>query len=309
MRAYLSIMIAMMMIGGNIPLGKILIETIPPTSFVMLRLALSSLILLPLASREPGSLQSLGNLRPRQWLDIILLSLFGGVLFTTLMMIGVRYTPAINAGIISSALPAAIAVLSFLILRERISARTAASVALAVVGIAFLNLATPPSPSGPASPSSGQGAILLGNAFVFAAICSEAMFAVLSRRYAARIPPWTLALLVHAIGVPLTLPVMVLMDGGFVMGETTPLFWLLTAYYILTASLLSFYLWCYGVKSVEASTAGLFTAFVPVTSLIVSLLFLGESLSLLQLCGLVTIFLSLFLGLSSRPGEKARSDP
>lgn len=305
MRAYLSIMIAMMMIGGNIPLGKILIETVPPTSFVMLRLALSSLILLPLALREPGSLQSIRHLHFDQWRDIILLSLFGGVLFTTLMLIGVQYTPAINAGIISSALPAVIAVLSFLLLKEQISARTAASVALAVLGIAFLNLAAPASHgTGPASPSN-QSAILLGNAFVFAAICSEAMFAVLSRRYASRIPPWTLALLVHAIGVPLTLPIMLVMDGGFVIGETTPVFWFLTSYYILTASLLSFYLWCYGVKSVEASTAGLFTALVPVTSLVVSLLFLGEALSLLQLCGLVTIFLSLFLALSSKSTENS----
>lgn len=306
MRAYLSIMIAMMMIGGNIPLGKILIETIPPTSFVMLRLALSSVILLPLALREPGSQQSIRHLRPSQWRDIILLSLFGGVLFTTLMLIGVQYTPAINAGIISSALPAVIAVLSFLILREKISTRTAASVALAVLGIAFLNLAAPNNHGAGPTSASSQSAILLGNAFVFAAICSEAMFAVLSRRYASHIPPWTLALLVHAIGVPLTLPIMLLMDGGFVIGETSPTFWWLTGYYILTASLLSFYLWCYGVKSVEASTAGLFTALVPVTSLIISLVFLGETLSMLQLCGLVTIFISLFLGLSSKPTKDVR---
>lgn len=300
MCAYLSIILAMIMIGGNIPLGKLIIETIPPTSFAMLRFVSASLILVPLAMMEQGALQSLRILKPRQWLEITLFSLFGAVLFTTFMLVGVQYTTAINAGIISSSLPAVIAVLSFLILREFISARTAGSIALAVLGIAILNLSGPSGHSGGASNSMGANAILFGNSLIFAAICSEALFAVLSRRYAALIPIWTLSLLMHALAIPLTIPLLLIMDGGWQIPDASLSFWATASYYILSASLFSFYFWCYGIKAVPASTAGVFTALVPVTSLLIAILALGESLTWLQVAGLSCIFLSLWLGLSSQ---------
>lgn len=310
MRAYLSIILAMIMIGGNIPLGKLMIETVPPTSFALLRFLSSTLLLLPLCMMEPNGLQAIRGLRPRQWAEITILSLFGVVFFTTFMLIGLRYTPAINAGIISSSLPAVIAILSFLILREYISVRTAASIALAVLGVAILNFANPNSHGPSSGLNQDQNAIWLGNALIFTAIFSEALFAVLSRRYAAFIPPWTLALLVHALAIPITIPLVISLDGGFQLPMQAPLsFWLLAGYYILTASLFSFYLWCYGVKSVPASIAGLFTALVPVTSLLVAIIALGESLTGLQIAGLSSIFLSLWLGLSSKKSKSTYQNP
>jgi drug/metabolite transporter (DMT)-like permease len=309
MRAYLALILAMIMIGGNIPLGKLITETIPPTSFAILRFISSTLVLIPLAMMEPGALQSLSRLNVRQWLEITCLSLFGAVLFTTFMLVGVQYTPAINAGIISSSLPAVIAVLSFLILREYISARTAGSITLAVLGIAILNLSDPSGHESSATTTSGQSAIWFGNSLIFAAICSEALFAVLSRRYAAIIPVWTLSLLVHALAIPLTIPLLVMMDGGLQVPSASLSFWGIAGYYILSASLLSFYLWCYGIRSVPASTAGVFTALVPVTSLLIAILALGETLSWLQVAGLSFIFLSLWLGLSSRRRPATSSNP
>ncbi len=309
MRAYLALILAMIMVGGNIPLGKLITETIPPTSFAMLRFISSSLVLIPLAMMEPSALQSLYRLNLRQWLEITCLSLFGTVLFTTFMLIGVQYTPAINAGIISSSLPAVIAVLSFLILREYITVRTAGSIALAVLGIAILNLSDPSGHGASGTVSSSQSAIWFGNSLIFAAICSEALFAVLSRRYAAIIPVWTLSLLVHALAIPLTIPLLVMMDGGLQLPSAPISFWAVAGYYILSASLLSFYLWCYGIRSVPASTAGVFTALVPVTSLLIAILALGETLSWLQVAGLSFIFLSLWLGLSSKRRPATSSTP
>lgn len=298
MKAYLALAAAMILTGINVAIGKVIVVEIPPTSFSMLRFVLASLCLVPLAVFEPGGLASLARLSRRQWGEIVLLSLFGVVGFTTLMLIGLQYTTAINAGIIASSLPAIIALLSLLVLKEFISRRKVLSIALAVLGIACINLARPDDGSG----SSDWLGTLLGNSFVLMAAFSEAVFAILTRRYSSIIPPWTLTMIVHLVAIPITLPILLWLDGGWQLPLDAPLsFWLLAIYYIFASSILSFFLWCIGIKSVTASSSAIFTALVPTTTMFVAVLALGESMVTLQVMGLVAVFASLGIGLIARP--------
>ncbi|TLP48608.1 MULTISPECIES: DMT family transporter [Cohaesibacter] len=302
MLAYLALASAMMLTGINVALGKLIIVEMSPASFAMLRFVVASLCLVPLAMREREGWQSLRSLSPRAWGEIGLLSLFGVVGFTTLMLIGIQYTSAINAGIIASALPAIIALLSWLILKEVISRQKALSVSLAVLGIACLNLASPHgAPPAGLNNASNWLFTLIGNAFILAGVTSEAVFAILTRRYAARIPPWTLTMIVHLLAIPITIPILFMQDGGWHLPDTDWHFWLLSLYYILTASVLSFYLWCIGIKTIPASTSALFTALVPVTAMLIAVLVLGEHLSIVQIMGLLAILTSLAIGLKPAP--------
>ncbi|WP_373237399.1 DMT family transporter [Cohaesibacter celericrescens] len=296
MLAYLALATAMILTGINVALGKIIVTEMPPASFAMLRFVLASACLVPLAMTEKGARASLLALTKRQWFEIFLLSLFGVVGFTTLMLIGIQYTSAINAGIIASSLPAIIALLSWLVLREYVSPRKALSVALAVVGIACINLATPETSAGS---SHVWSQTLLGNGLILAAVTSEAIFAILTRRYANMIPPWTLTMIVHLLAIPITLPVLMRQDGGWVIPQANASFWLLAVYYIITASVVSFYLWCVGIKSVSASSSALFTALVPTSTLLVAVFALGEKLIMLQIVGLIAVLASLFIGLKA----------
>ncbi len=298
MKAYLALAAAMILTGINVAIGKVIVVEMPPTSFSMLRFVLASLCLVPLAVFEPGGLASLARLSRRQWGEIVLLSLFGVVGFTTLMLIGLQYTTAINAGIIASSLPAIIALLSLLVLKEFISRRKVLSIALAVLGIACINLARPDDGSG----SSDWLGTLLGNSFVLMAAFSEAVFAILTRRYSSIIPPWTLTMIVHLVAIPITLPILLWLDGGWQLPLDAPLsFWPLAIYYIFSSSILSFFLWCIGIKSVTASSSAIFTALVPTTTMFVAVLALGESMVTLQVMGLVAVFASLGIGLIARP--------
>lgn len=300
MRSYLALACAMILTGINVALGKIIVTEMPPASFAMLRFVMASFFLVPLALLEPGWRTSLARLSPGQWIEIFALSLFGVVGFTTLMLIGIQYTTAINAGIITSALPAIIALLSFLVLREQVAPRTFLSVLLAVVGIALINLAKPHE-NNPLVTS--WASTLIGNGFILAAVTSEAVFAILTRRYSTIIPPWTLTMIVHFLAIPITLPIILWQDGGWQLPQASISFWLLAVYYIITSSVLSFYLWCVGIKAVPASQSALFTALVPTTTLIVAVLFLGETMLLLQIAGLIAILASLRIGLKP---DKAR---
>jgi drug/metabolite transporter (DMT)-like permease len=66
-------------------------------------------------------------------------------------------------------------------------------------------------------------------------------------------------------------------------------------YYGVFLTYLSFILWFTGLKYVSASVAGVFTALIPVSGVLLSMLFLGETPSTLEFFGGVLIILSIIL--------------
>lgn len=91
------------------------------------------------------------------------------------MLGGVHRTSAVAAGVITSTIPAVVALFSWLFLRERPDARAFASIALAIAGIAVINLAH--AGSGSQDPGS-----FVGNLMVLGAVCCESFYVILSRR-------------------------------------------------------------------------------------------------------------------------------
>jgi drug/metabolite transporter (DMT)-like permease len=59
--------------------------------------------------------------------------------------------------------------------------------------------------------------------------------------------------------------------------------WLLLVFYALAASVWTVWLWMTGLKTIPAARAGVFTVMLPISAALVGVLFLGESLSGLQL--------------------------
>ena len=72
-----------------------------------------------------------------RWL-LFLEAFLGNFLFTLCMVYGDSLTSAVSAGVIMAAIPAAVAVMSWVVLRERVARRTWVAVACAVAGIALL---------------------------------------------------------------------------------------------------------------------------------------------------------------------------
>ena len=60
-------------------------------------------------------------------------------MFTLLMLNGVQRTSAVAAGVITSTIPAVVALFSWLILKERPNGRALISIALAIVGVVVIN--------------------------------------------------------------------------------------------------------------------------------------------------------------------------
>src|SRR5690606_37546836 len=105
----------------------------PPLAAASLRFVLASLALL-LWMHCRGGLQPLLRLSSRQWAGLACAAAFGVLGYSTFFMLGVQLVPSGKASIVVTLNPAATLLLAALLFGERLNARIALGMVLAVVG-------------------------------------------------------------------------------------------------------------------------------------------------------------------------------
>lgn len=287
--AMLFLIAAMTMTGANVPFGKAIISEIPIDVFLLVRFAFASLVLAVLVRFEDGP--ELRTLTPGQWRSVAVLGIVGSVLFTWFLLEGVKRTPAANAGVITGALPAVIAVFG-VGLGERMRRGEIGMVALAFVGVLIIQLqAEAPSVSG-----STHAFSLAGNLLVCLAVVCEAAFVAVAKGISATVRPIRLSLGVALVSlaacVPFTLGAALAFEWSRVGLGT----WMLFAWHALAASVLCTVLWYKGAPHVATWAAGLATAVLPLSALLVSSFYLGEAIGGLQIVGAALVVGAIVLG-------------
>jgi drug/metabolite transporter (DMT)-like permease len=192
-------------------------------------------------------------------------------MFTLLMLNGVQRTSAVAAGVITSTIPAVVAIFAWIFLKERPNGRALVSIALAIAGVVVINVAQSAHGAGVAKESS-----LAGNLMVLGAVCCESFYVILSRRLTQTLPAIDICAYTHFFGLllmlPLGLPALVSFDYASVGAGT----WTLVLWYGLSASIFSFWLWMKGIRHVDGSLAGVFSAVLPIAAAVYGIVFLGE---------------------------------
>jgi drug/metabolite transporter (DMT)-like permease len=262
-RYSLFLVAAMLLVGSNVGIGKSIVAFIPVTLFALLRFVIALAVLGPLL--RPAKMRAV---KRGEWINLFLQALFGTFGFTLLMLGGVHRTSAVAAGVITSTIPAVVALFSWLFLRERPDGRAFASIALAIAGIAVINLAH-------AGDGGGQQS-LAGNLMVLGAVCCESLYVILSRRLTQTLAPIDICAYTHLFGFLLMLPVGLPQALSFDYASVPASVWWLALWYGLAASIFSFWLWMKGIRHVPGSVAGVFTAVLPVAAAVYGIAFLGE---------------------------------
>ncbi|CAB3778241.1 DMT family transporter [Paraburkholderia fynbosensis] len=263
-RYALLLITSMLLVGSNVGIGKSIVEFVPVPLFALLRFVIAMAVLWPLLR-----MAKLRRVKPDEWVNLFLQALFGTFGFTLLMLNGVQRTSAVAAGVITSTIPAVVALLSWLILKERPNGRALASIALAVVGVVVINLAH-------VGENAAGETSFVGNLMVLGAVCCESLYIILSRRLTQTLAPIDICAYTHLFGLLLMLP---LGAGALVHFDyqAVPVgIWTLVLWYGLSASIFSFWLWMKGIRHVPGSLAGVFSAVLPVAAAIYGITFLGE---------------------------------
>ncbi|NRD76904.1 DMT family transporter [Bacillus sp. BRMEA1] len=285
--AYVQLALAMAFVGANVAVGKIIVEHVPIFLFSEIRFLIALLFLIPMSRMSKTTKRVPG--KKSQWGILFLQAFFGVFLFSVLMLHGVQYTSATAAGIITSTVPAIIALLSFFFLKEKMSVVQAFSICLSVLGIAIITYQAPSSNTDPHS-------FLLGNALVFGAVISEALFTIFAKKLSDLFTPVQMAVWVNIIGFLLFMPFAIKETVNYNFMNLTFSMWLLIIYYAVTASVLSFILWYQGVTKVKANIAGIFTGFLPVTAALAGIVILKEPFGWSQSLGILSVLGAIFFG-------------
>lgn len=291
--AYIQLALSMALVGMNISIGKEIVSHVPVFLFSELRFFIAIIILLPLLALR-GEWKT--SWKKEEGSVLFWQSFFGVFLFSICMLYGVQWTTATAAGIITSTVPACIALFSFWLLKEKLQVNNVAAIVLSVCGIALITF------------TGGSGvqtlASMFGNLLVFLAVVSEALFTIFAKRLSGKVTPFQMTAAINVISFVMFLPFAVWEGIRFDWGLVPAHIWWLLVYYAVTASVLSFFLWYNGVAKVEASKAGLFTGMMPISAALVAVLFLGEAFTWLHGIGMLLVLGSIFIGTQqARPKE------
>ena len=266
--SYLALAASMALVGSYVGLSKLLIAVFPIFLLAWLRFGIAAVAMANWVRRQPGE----APLSPHDRRLLFLESFLGNFLFSICMLFGVANSTALAAGVIMAGIPGAVALLSWAFLRERIAPRVAMGIGCAVGGIALVSFSKNPA-------GGGNEGSMLGNLLLVGAVFCEASYVVIGKRLTGNMSAKRISALVNLWGLALVTPLGLWQALSFDFSGVSLPSWGLLLFYSLTASMFTVWLWMTGLRHVPASSAGVFTVFLPVSAAAVGVLLLGEQFS------------------------------
>lgn len=259
---------------------RYLVLNADPLGVLGIRFALCSLCYLPVLPWL-----GLGTVRwNRRTLALLAAcGIIGVVGYNVPMTLGIRDVHAGFAGILLSTEPLWIALLSVVVLKQRLTAPLACGLAVAFAGVVTLSVGNGLTVS--TSMFGGAALVLLG-AFMWGTY--SVAVGPLVRRYG--------ALRVSAVTMWIgTVPLVAICATGMLSTSLTPAGWLVLGLYALGPNLVGMLLWNYGLSRVPGTQAGLLLNLYPVVSVAGGVLFLDEPLTAVTMTGGAIVLLGLLL--------------
>lgn len=255
---------AVLIWAGNTVISKMSAGVIAPEDISFYRWVLAAALMSPFLARQTWNARA--QIKPYLG-KILVLALLGMVLFQSLAYFAAATSSATSMGIIASLMPLLTLLLSIQLLSEPPTVGTVAGGVLSLFGLAVL--------IGRGHPLAlfDQG-VVMGDLLMLLATVSYGLYGVMLRRWALPLRTWQLLYMQVLMAVVLLFP-------GFVFGHHSPL----TAanlpillYAGIAASIVSQFLWMKGVNHLGASHCSVFVNLMPIFTVIIAVLALGEDL-------------------------------
>ena len=279
--AYACLALSMSLVGSYVALSKPLVAALPVFLLAWLRFGIGGAAMVHWLKKPVGEVPMTGQIKRLVFLE----SFLGNFLFSICMLFGVSMTSAVAAGVIMAAIPAVVALMSWLFLRERIAPRVWLAVACAVIGVGLVSLSKTEHAAhvnAAAEADLMSNNAWLGNLLLVGAVLCEAAYAVIGKKLTGSLSPKRITALINVWGFALVTPFGLWMAWGFDFRAVTASSWLLLLFYSLAASVWTVWLWMTGLKTVPANQAGVFTVLLPISAATVGVLVLGEHLNATQ---------------------------
>ncbi|HET7009882.1 MAG TPA: DMT family transporter [Anaerolineales bacterium] len=250
--------------GGMYVVSKAVLPIVPPFLLLSLRLILGTAVLAFVQVRA-GRLTS----TPREARRIILIGALGFGVSVGLQFVGTSLSTAANASLVTAASPAFILLFAGWILRERITLRRLAALALASFGV----VAVIDPPTAGFDPRQLQGNLALLGAAV-----TWGLYSVLVKQVSATRSTLEVSLLAFPGGLLVSLPMAAIEMSTVGVGPISPAVIAGILYLGIISTALAMYLWNRSLAILEAGVVSLLFFAQPVVGAGLGAALLGESL-------------------------------
>jgi drug/metabolite transporter (DMT)-like permease len=271
--ALIALVVLMVVWGSTFVITKAAATEIAPMMLATLRFFTAAVVLLPYAWLK-GNRRSLP--KPMPWGALLGMALTGIATFTIGFNYALLYGSASQGALIYALLPAAVAVAAVLFLKERMSKRRVAGIALSIAGVGLVAL------GGESDRSSPQP--LLGAAWMVGAVLSWAAYTVFAKRLADADQSVTIAL-VSIFGTLMLAPLAAIESSHMPWQAPSTQAWVSVIFLGVAASALAYIAYGYALRELEASLVGAFINLDPIVGVLTAVLFLGETLHSGQMLG------------------------
>lgn len=278
---FLSLFVGMVLWGSSFVAFKYAVMFFDPIVVVFARMIISALLfLLVLPLWRPR------NLRREDLGFMVFMALCEPCFYFVFEGQALTMTSASQAGMVAATLPVLVAVCAGFFLGERLSARSWSGLVLALAGVIWVSV------SGVATESSPRP--LMGNFLELLAMLCAAGYTVSMKQLCARYSPWFLTAVQSLVGTVFFLPLLLLpstaLPVAFPIGPS-----LAVLYLCVCISIGAYGLYNYGISKLPAWQASAFVNLIPVFSMLLGWLCLGEQLTAWQLVGVAVVFAGVLL--------------
>jgi drug/metabolite transporter (DMT)-like permease len=291
MLPYLALSLAMLLWASSFIALKYVFSVFDPMVVLFARMVIATLCLLPLMLR-PGVRR---RYQKGDWKWLAALALAEPCLYFLLEARALVYTSASQAGVITATLPLLTSLGALLFLKERLGRTVWLGIAVSFAGVLWLTLTGEQSADAP-NP-------LLGNALEFLAMVCATGYILIAKKLSVRYSALVITAAQTVLGM-LWFGVL-LFTPWVTLPQTLPLWPSLWVLYLGAGITLGAYgLYTWSVSRVPVAMAGAFVNLIPVFTVLLAWVILGETLSAQQQLACLLVFGGVLI--SQRKPAKAR---
>ncbi|MDD5147707.1 MAG: EamA family transporter [Candidatus Daviesbacteria bacterium] len=292
---YIALIFAHLIWGANFVVAKVTLQEFPPMSLALLRFAFASLLLAPFFLAETTHPSFGGKKVKIEKQDLPKLIATGVLIITlniTFFFEGIKRTTAINASILSLAIPMLAVLLGWWFLKEKVRLVNLFGIALGFIGAAVI-IGLPQMINGGTTSS-----VILGNILIILASISWVAGATISKKILKIYSSLTVTAIAFLVG---TISFLIPAATEYVqnpawINQITILGILGLAYMTFLSSISAYFLFEWGLSKTSVIAADLFQYIEPFAATILAVSVLNETISTPFLLGASLIAIGVYLG-------------
>ncbi len=282
---YLGLTLTVLFWSGNFILGRGIRELIPPVSLNFWRWVGALAILLPFGWSRVLRQKVLFL---QHWKMLLLMSIPSIAVFNAFIYTALQTATAINTVLVNAMIPIFIALTAWIVFGDRLTARQVIGVLVSLLGLVFIVTRG-------RWRMLGELRLSSGDFWTLGASLSWAVYSVMLRKRPREMDPVGFLTVIIFLGLIISLPFYLRELGTLGGFRLSPASVASLAYVALFPSVLSFIFWNYGVDKVGSNRSGIFIHLMPVFSIVLAIIFLGESLRGFHAIGMLLIFIGIVL--------------